>query len=170
MSESSSNLYGPNTASVRQFLVSLANLGVEEHEAVCHRFGHFAGTNSWLRAESELATTLEDSGRLDLRDAVAGPFMSLVRLRPASDTDGAQGGPEPVAIGSGEATRTGPSASEVGSPTSQPAPEGDPDNPEFDEIAEPALAMLLALLVEDLLSPQAFKTLTAPFDTVFGVE
>lgn len=169
MSESSSNLYGPNTASVRQFLVSLANLGVEEHEAVCHRFGHFAGTNSWLRAESELATTLEDSGRLDLRDAVAGPFMSLVRLRPAGDTDAA-GGPEPVAAGKSEAAGTEPTASEVGSLTSQPDQEGDPDNPEFDEIAEPALAMLLALLVEDLLSPQAFKTLTAPFDTVFGVE
>lgn len=77
--------YGPNTASVRRFLVRLAGLGtgsrddvVAAHRACCIRPAYQA-------AERLLGSTIERSGRTDAQQALAGPLLQLVRLPTPAD-------------------------------------------------------------------------------------
>jgi hypothetical protein len=125
--------YGPNTAMIRRFLVRLAGLGTSDRAAVLQRYTTLCGSRAWDIAETAMATSIERSGREPQRDAMSGPLLQLVRT-PAHD----------------EGDR-------------DPAP-GD-DNPlaSLDPVAEPALAALLALLVQDLLSAEQVQTLYAPF-------
>ncbi len=120
--------YGPNTPQVRQFLITLAAMGRSQRHEVRALFDSLSQQNKWHRAELELARVMAESGREELRETVAGPFLALVRENSA-----------------------------------QLSPE---DEPVLDEIAEPALAMLLATLVRDIIANEHFNVLAAPFNSV----
>ncbi len=120
--------YGPMTAVVRRFLVQLASLDERAHDAVVTRFAEVCARTDYVAADRVLGAILEQSGRSDARDAVAGPLLLLVRLA-AEDAPAAEASA-------------------------------------LDPIAEPALAVLLALIVSDLLSHDTLHTLYEPFRIV----
>lgn len=78
--------YGPNTASIRRFLVQLAGLGSTDKAAVVARHAQLSRTTAWEVAESLLATAIERSGREAHRDALSGPLLQLVRPAGATAT------------------------------------------------------------------------------------
>lgn len=78
--------YGPNTASIRRFLVQLAGLGSTDKAAVVARHAQLSRTTAWEAAESLLATAIERSGREAHRDALSGPLLQLVRPAGATAT------------------------------------------------------------------------------------
>lgn len=112
-----SHPYGPATFTLRRFLVSLAALGASQRARVIARFAEVSATPAFASADLALGQAIEGSGRIDARDALAGPLLQLLQ-RPGQHV-------------------------------------GD----ELDPIAEPALAAALALLVEELISPDQFALL-----------
>ena len=130
---SASAPYGPATPRVRRFLVQLAGLGAEPRREVVARHDGLAPTTAYAVAEAQLGETIERSGRTDMRDALAGPLLQLVR-RP-------------------------PNAADV-----------DEGIDALDPIAEPALAALLAILVDDLLPAEQIAMLYAPFQSIIPYE
>jgi len=78
--------YGPNTASIRRFLVRLAGLGSADKAAVVARHAELSRTKAWEAAESLLGTAIERSGREPQRDALSGPLLQLVRPAGATAT------------------------------------------------------------------------------------
>ena len=78
--------YGPATDAVRSFLVQLAGLDGEAHDAVVARFTELQQTRPYVAADVILGETMERSGRSDARDAVAGPLLQLVSIGEPEDS------------------------------------------------------------------------------------
>ena len=135
--------YGPNTGSMRAFLVRFAGLSGVDRARVLSRFHDQRTTRAWREAERALGETIEKSGRESERDALAGPLLQLTRRPFTGDSVGGDSV-------DGDATRA----------TIDDEHDALDD---IDPIAEPALAALLALLVRDLISAPHFSTLYAPF-------
>ncbi len=128
--------YGPATAAIRRFLVALAALDLEAHDAVVERFAALSRSAGFSAADALLGEIIERSGRVDARDALSGPLLQLVRDRDGSGTE----------------------------PAKDPEDPKDPDAPvALDPIAEPALAALMALLVQDLLPTGTAEILYGAF-------
>jgi len=147
--------YGPATPAIRRFFVALSALEIEPHDAVVRRFAAESASAAFSAADATLGEIIERSGRTDARDALFGPLLQLVRERDAEEAateDAATGGPATGGAGAGD--------------TDAPIP--------LDPIAEPALAALMALLVNDLLRAETLATLYAafaeaiPLDSVLG--
>ncbi len=135
MSAASALPYGPQTAAVRGFLVRLAGLGAADRATVVSRYEMVSATRAYRAADTLLGEVVTRSGREDARDALSGPLLQIVkRTAPAS------------------ASAT-PRAAETAL---------DPEV-EFEPIAEPALAALLALMVRDLLDEGTVNLLTSAF-------
>jgi hypothetical protein len=128
--------YGPNTPAVRRFLVDFAGLSQSDLANVVSRYTQLFESAAWQQAERELGRVIVASGRESAQQALAGPLMQLVR-RASPATDG----------------------------DSSTDAESDQE-PEFDDVAEAALAALLTLLAQDLLSLEQRRTLLAPFADV----
>jgi hypothetical protein len=125
--------YGPNSGSVRQFLVQLAGLGADDRARVVSAYHRAVRDTAWDRAERQIADALVRSDREAHRDALSGPLLQLVRRKDA------------------------------------PPPTTDEDAlAALDPIAEPALAAVLALLVQDLVSHVTRETLLGPFAGVMA--
>ena len=75
--------YGPNTHSVRQFLVRLAALGTVQRGEVVTAYAALAESASWLRADARLGRAIQSSGRGDVEQTLAGPLLQLVTSREA---------------------------------------------------------------------------------------
>lgn len=76
----------PYPASVRRFLVQLAGLGAESRATVLSRHAALVDTPAYVAAETLIGETIERAGRGDSRDALAGPFLQLVRRKDAPAT------------------------------------------------------------------------------------
>jgi hypothetical protein len=70
--------YGPMTPSVRAFLVRFAGLGHEDRARVTATFDLQCTSRAWQVADRALGEVIEQSGRTDERDALAGPLLQLV--------------------------------------------------------------------------------------------
>ena len=70
--------YGPNTPSIRRFLVRFAALGTTQRATVVAAYQALSESPQWTRAELQLAATMSSSGRDDIPAAIAGPLMQLV--------------------------------------------------------------------------------------------
>jgi nucleoside-diphosphate-sugar epimerase len=130
--------YGPHTAAIRAFLRDLAALDSAQHAAAMTRWTQQVGTPEFVRADRLLGEVLVRAGREAERDAAAGPLLQL--LRAPRDAAAARQSPLPSAIADHDTEHAAPDT--------------------LDPIAEPALAALMALIVHDLLPPDAFETLT----------
>lgn len=128
--------YGPNTPAVRRFLVDFAGLSQSDRANVVSRYTQLSTDNAWQQAERELGRVIVASGRESAQQALAGPLMQLVRRA------------SPAADGESSAEA-----------------ESDQE-PELDDVAEAALAALLTLLAQDLLSVEQRRILLAPFADV----
>ena len=126
--------YGPMTPQVRQFLMQFAGLGASSRARIVARYQSLSAHPSFALAEQALAETITRAGRIAEQEALAGPLLQLVR-------------------------RASPSTAAATDDTRH----ANTDEPvTFDDIAEPALAAVLALLVADLLLPSVAATLYAP--------
>ena len=132
--------YGPFTVQVRRFLQKLAALTPEDEHAVVREFERVAVTPEYQAAERVLGSAIARSGRERERDALGGPLLQMLRPT-AEDAASAPGADEP---------KSPPSASASA----------------FRPVAEPALAALLAVLMQDVLSAELLARLYAPFDRV----
>ena len=81
--------YGPMTIHVRRFLVQFAGLGTSARERIVARYASLSSQRKFVLAEKTLAETIERSGRIAERDALAGPFLQLVRRAPPVAVDAA---------------------------------------------------------------------------------
>ena len=128
--------YGPFTAEVRRFLQRLAALPPAAEDLVLADYRLTAASAEYQAAERVLGSAIARSGRERERDALGGPLLQMLRSeqRPAFDA----------------------------SPTNADPSIAANDLP-FRPIAEPALAALLAILMQDVLSAEHFARLYAPF-------
>ena len=90
-------VYGPATPQIRRFLVQLAGLGAEARSGVVDRFHSVMHTPDFASAESAMGLAIERGGRVDARDAVAGPLLQLVRDANRTDEDDPLASLEPIA-------------------------------------------------------------------------
>ncbi len=128
--------FGPQTAALRQALVRLAALGAQDRARIVAAYRDAERASAWAAAETRLAEAITRSGRADAQQALAGPFLQLMRRRAAAPHDDA----------------------------------ADLADADLDEVAEPALAALLALLAADLLPPADVQLLTAPLRTAVALD
>ncbi len=138
--EGGSSPYGPNTARVRRFLVRLAALGHVERAQVVARFASLSGGRAFATAEVALADAIERSGRADARDALGGPLLQIARHM----------------VPDGPAANTADEEADA--------------LDDLDPVAEPALAALMALLAEDLISAEHRRLLYSAFDEVIPLD
>ncbi len=128
--------YGPFTAQIRRFLQQFATLTLEAEAAIVTEYGVAITLPEYQAAERVLGAAIARSGRESERDALGGPLLQLVQgHRPSPDTGPSVASEDPGAI----ATSLRP-------------------------IAEPALAALLAILMQDVLSAERSTQLYAPFE------
>jgi len=76
----------PYPPSVRRFLVQFAGLGATSRAEVVARHAALVNTPLYESAEQLIGETIERAGRSDSRDALAGPFLQLVRRTDAPAT------------------------------------------------------------------------------------
>ena len=131
--------YGPCTALIRKFLVQFAGLGADAKRIVVSAHEARVERVEYQAAETRLGHTIERVGRTEMRDALAGPLMQLVRhVRTDAGVDLREGSVKPEADALAE----------------------------LEPIAEAALAALLALMVSDVLPTGDRDVLYSPFATV----
>ena len=70
--------YGPNTPAVRRFLQRLAGKPATDCIAAARTYLALQGTPELVTADRALGHALETSGRIDARDAVVGPIVTLM--------------------------------------------------------------------------------------------
>jgi hypothetical protein len=144
-----SHPYGPSTARIRRFLVRLAALGDVERDAVVQRFGTIVMQRDFAVADAALADLVARSGRGDARDSLAGPLLQIARRRATRSIRG-NDAPREETVGDAELHALTDAAIDT--------------DDDLDPVAEPALAALLALLVDDLLPPPQMRLLYGAFD------
>ena len=146
--------YGPFTAEVRRFLQQLAALTPAAEAQVVAEYGRAIKSAEYQAAERMLGGAIARSGRERERDALGGPLLQLLRVeRPQGEPKSAHA----------NATLTPIHVTPVNAPPSAtltPILDASPFRP----IAEPALAALLAVLMQDVLSAELFVRLYAPFE------
>jgi hypothetical protein len=74
-----SSIYGPSTPQIRRFLMHLASLGAGARSDIADRYRVIRDSQAFVTAELAIGLAIEQGGRVDARDAVAGPLLQLVR-------------------------------------------------------------------------------------------
>ena len=127
--------YGPFTAEVRRFLQRVAILTPAAEEEVVVEYQLAVQSAEYQAAERVLGSAIARSNREKERDALGGPLLHLLRA------DGQ--------LVANDISNASPSI------TANVAP--------YRPIAEPALAALLGILMQDVLSADLVARLYAPF-------
>ena len=127
--------YGPFTAEVRRFLQQVATMTPAAEEAVVAEYQLAVESAEYQAAERVLGSAIARSNREKERDALGGPLLHLLRADRQLVANDISNASQSIAA--------------------NVAP--------YRPIAEPALAALLAILMQDVLSADLVARLYAPF-------